>query len=446
MRTGPVPRGEGGEESGRLLVANLGFEDELRAWAAGSPASPGTEGLSVGARRTAAAAGTLLRVFARDGDRLWLPASVNLDRLGRSGLLAALPVPALETGPVEELAPAARVLAWGESPSVARLRALNGRNVGGVDARVTGSGGPARATLRSERLASTLPLHEVVWHLEPPPSEVVARVAHRAFCLELARELGLALPGARMVDGPEELEEHLRTGSAAGEGAWVVKAPYSAAGRERLLGTGLDLLRPGRRRRRLEGLFTRHGSLLFEPWVRRLADFGCTGLVTRTTIRLAGHHRLEVDERGAFRGIALSRKAQEAEDAPGLASEEQNILEATFHAVAARLQTAGYNGPVGLDAYRWRTPEGTDRFHPLGELNPRITVGLVARSLAERLADTAEGDAGPDPPRRLHLVLAPSGPPGAHPLLAPASDGSPGAWISLPVSGGDPPDEQTSTA
>lgn len=430
--------GGGGEEgSGRLIVANLGFEDELRAAAADAPAGPGTGGLSGAARRTAAAAGTLLRAFAGDGDRLWLPAPVDPHRLGRSGPLDPLPVPALETGPLDERPPAPRVLAWGESPAVARLRARGAGKAAERGKGTEGSGGSVSAA-RARKDGGEPPLHEAVWHLEPAPPQVVIRVAHRGFCLDLADELGLVLPGARRVAGPEELEEHLRTGgAAAGQGAWVVKAPYSAAGRERLLGTGLGPLRPSRKRRRLEGLFTRHGSLLFEPWVRRVADFGCTGLLTGTTVRLAGIHRLEVDERGTFRGIALHRKTEEGMDAHDLAGEEQDALEATFHAVAARLQATGYTGPLGLDAYRWRTPDGATRFHPLGELNPRLTFGLVARALAGRLA---AADAVPEDGTRqwpqappgdgVRLVVGRRAPEGDSPLVHPGPDGAPGAWLT----------------
>lgn len=390
---------------GRRILANLEVEEDLRRGARkpgsgarrdGVPGSgePGNA-LSAAARRTAASAGTLLRAFAAGDDRLWLPAPVAAERLGRIG---GLPEPELEDGALETLEPVRRVLAWGESPRTAEVRERWGAvSDGGLD--------PLRA-----------PVHQAVWHVAPAPPAAVARVAHRRFCLELARELDLGLPGARMVRDPAEIEDHLRrSGAASGRGRWVVKAPYSAAGRERLVGSGPEVLRDPRDRRRLEELFRRHGSLLFEPWVERFADFGCAGLVTPQGVRFAGSHRLEVDERGVFRGVVVARHGS---GVPGLTSDEGEALEGTFHEVAGSLAAAGYTGPVGLDAYRWRAPDGRVRFHPMGEINPRLTFGLVARALAERV----KGDAA-------RLVLGRRAPAGALTLLHPSSDGSPGAWL-----------------
>ncbi|HEX6200782.1 MAG TPA: hypothetical protein VF150_10990, partial [Thermoanaerobaculia bacterium] len=218
--------------------------------------------------------------------------------------------------------------------------------------------------------------------------DVVARVAHRGFCLDLARELGIARPGARMVSDPAERETWLAAGgAAAGAERWVAKAPWSAAGRERHVGGSPRELRDPAVRRRLERLLERHGALLAEPWVERSADFGCAGLVTSAGVRLASVHRQEVDRAGRFRGIApLPAAGGEPGLGSGLLPGERDLLESTFHAAADRLRAAGYAGPFGIDAFRWRPPAGGERLHPLCELNPRLTFGLVARAAADRAA------------------------------------------------------------
>jgi hypothetical protein len=40
-------------------------------------------------------------------------------------------------------------------------------------------------------------------------------------------------------------------------------------------------------------------------------------------------------------------------------------------------------GPFGIDAWRHRLPDGTLALNPLGEINARMTFGLVAWALEE---------------------------------------------------------------
>ncbi len=288
------PKADGGadESAGepRLIVANLGWEEEL---AGGT--RPGERALSRRARSVVASAAGRLRLLARDGDRLWVPDAEGSEEVVPEPVPGLrLPRVRLETGRVSAIAPATEVLAWGESPAVAALR-RGSRPSGGTS-------------------ANHGPLHEALWSLPPAPPEVAAACHHRAFALAASealqearpREEGWALPGARMVASVGELERHLAAGgAAAGGGRWVVKSPWSAAGRGRHLGTGPGDLREPVVRRRVERLLERHGSLLFEPWVERLADFGAAALVTPVGLRWVGVHGQEVDGRGVFAAIRL---------------------------------------------------------------------------------------------------------------------------------------------
>jgi hypothetical protein len=382
----------GGGPAFRRILANLDFEEELRGrFGPGGPA----RALSAAARRAAAEAALGLRVFARDGDRLWLPGPVRAGKgpgggVGGAEPPAGLPKVVVEGGAPDALPPARRVLAWGEGPRVAALRERWGAEVP-LPGQV-----PDQAPGEDERRALAEPLHDAVWHVPPPAPEAVARVAHRGFCLDLARELGVALPGARMVSDLAELEAWLTAGGAApGGGRWVTKAPWSAAGRERHVAGSPAELRDPAVRRRLDRLLERHGALLAEPWVERSADFGCSGLVTAAGVRLASVHRQEVDRAGRFRGFPpLPSAGGDPGLGSGLLPAERDHLESAFHAAADRLRAAGYAGPFGIDAFRWRPSGGGERFHPLCELNPRLTFGLVARAAAERTAPGRGGARG----------------------------------------------------
>ncbi|HEX3556065.1 MAG TPA: hypothetical protein VIA62_22840 [Thermoanaerobaculia bacterium] len=312
---------------------------------------------------TVSGLGTLLRAFAQDGDRLWTPAPVDPERVLEA---PGLPRPILESGPLPELPPVDEVLAWGADSAIA------------------------------------------------------ATVHHRAFCLELAEELGCALPGARMVESLPDLDRVLS--SARAPRSWVVKAPLSASGRGRYIERRGPEISDPKSRRTLERLFERHGPLLFEPWMDRTADFGVSALLTETGLRVVGIHGQRVDVKGQFAGIDLQ---------PVLSAAERDRLLETVESVAAALRRAGYAGPFGIDAWRYRKDSGEEILHPLGEINARMTFGRVAWTLAERVEGAVRLLFGRD---------LPSPEPGTAeilPLLAPGKQGI-AAWLEI-LSPGKPP-------
>ena len=301
----------------RRILANLLCEDEL----AGRRASPPRSVLETVARMA-----PLLRVFAREGDRLWSPA----------------PGPGLESGPLRALPPADEVLAWCETPAAREHR-----------------GGPRRPAA----IDWDAPLHELVWRLPTPSPAVVAAVHHRAFHLQVAESIGCALPGSRVVESLPELDRALRDAPES----WVVKAPLSASGRSRYIDRNGPSLSDPKSRRTVERLFDHHGPLLFEPWMDRTEDFGVSALLG-PELRIVGIHGQKIDRKGQFGEINLT---------PDLSSQDRDLLLRTVEAVAEKLREAGYVGPFGIDAWRYRTAAGTV-LHPLGEINARMTFGLVA--------------------------------------------------------------------
>jgi hypothetical protein len=105
--------------------------------------------------------------------------------------------------------------------------------------------------------------------------------------------------------------------------------------------------------------------------MERTADFGGCALLTRSGLRVLGFHRQAVDLKGQFAGVELIPEAP------------AGMMEAVEGAGRA-LERAGYAGPFGIDAWEYRGPGGSLAFNPLGEINARMTFGLVARAAAER--------------------------------------------------------------
>jgi hypothetical protein len=384
----------------RRLAANLDAEEH---WARLEPRfadhpgpRPARPPLARAAIEAAAGFGTLMRVLARPEDRLHTLAPVDPERLVPIDGVPCEEVAevVLESGAVDDDLP---VLPWAWAPPWA--------GPSGDDA--------ARA-------------------------EVAARVNDRRFGLELARELGVADPLARCFDGPEALAEHL-DGPAADIRQWVLKAPFSTAGRSRFVhrpepseapADVRQLIRPPAIRR----LFRQHGSLVFEPWHRRTLDLGLLfeimegdpGKWRRTTARL---HRLHVDALGRFRGIELDPSEPWLDRDQW--DEHRRRLEEVADGVGRALGEAGYRGPVGVDLWLHQAEGSEDPLlHPLGEINARLSFGWLARAWARALG-TEKG----------RLIL------GSRPevekdgdgaqlrtLLRPDSAGRGGAWFVVPGS------------
>ncbi len=220
----------------------------------------------------------------------------------------------------------------------------------------------------------------------------------RSRTLAIAGALGVALPGARVVGSLAELDAHLAGFAGATTRPWICKARWTAAGRDRARGAGGTV--GGELRAQIGRMFERFGSLVFEPWLDRVADYGVCGEITDGgEIAIAAPHRLLTDPRGGFLGIELAPAIDRAIALP---------LHAVAHAAATRLAAqTGYRGPFAIDAFVYRDG-GVHHLHPLCELNARYSFGWIARGLARRLGIRRLGF---DPP-----------PPGATVLIAPGDD------------------------
>lgn len=164
--------------------------------------------------------------------------------------------------------------------------------------------------------------------------------------------------------------------------SWVLKAPLSASGRNRYIEKDGPGLADPKARRTVERLFEVHGALLFEPWMDRIADFGVSAILTSQELRIVGIHGQRVDRKGQFAGIDLE---------PELTETERGALLRTAKAVSGFLRAAGYVGPFGIDAWTYKAADGAVLLNSLGEINARMTFGLVAWALAELLQSTSGG-------------------------------------------------------
>lgn len=408
----------------RLLIANLDCEQDF-AYARAPRRLPRM------VRARISAAGTLMAALGQPGDALWTPEPVAAERT----LLARARGLELLAGALPPVGDFAEILAWGETFAVAKLRSASAhRDPDGQDARTDEL--PKGRT--SDWPAS-------LWRLRPAP-EVARQCNDRRYAFALNHRLSRLLPGAAILDSVAELEAHLRAGGhqhgrlpgsdadgpASDQRTWVLEAPFSASGRFRLRRRGAVLSDAARTRARR--LFDTFGQLIFQPWVERVVDVGCAGLVTgAATWTNIGQHVLTSDAAGVFRGIVVSRApgSTPADSLPpdlrAIGARALGECRAIVPEIARQLATDGYRGPFGIDGFAYRAPDGTVRIYPLCEINARLTFGALVHHLAKerdlhRCRLTLEP--GPDTDSQTPESEVPG-----VPLLAPNGTDRIGAWL-----------------
>jgi hypothetical protein len=132
---------------------------------------------------------------------------------------------------------------------------------------------------------------------------------------------------------------------------------------------------------------SQQGIVFIEPWVNRLEEVGiqCQIPVTgKGSPIIVGTTKLVSDDAGQYRGSWFTDPPEVALDFGGLC--EFSVLKAT-----ERLQQLGYFGPVGIDALRYRLPDGTIGLRPLQDINARWTMGRLALGWRRRFPQAKFG-------------------------------------------------------
>lgn len=200
-----------------------------------------------------------------------------------------------------------------------------------------------------------------------PPAHVLRKVNHRAF----AHDLGQALPSARFVWSQSELLQALGDSRALAEVSiernWLLKRPLGYAGRGRRKVASATLSEPDRVW--IEAALRLGDGLAVEPFVERVLDSGLHGFLEADGAWTLGRPTVQtIDPSGTWLSTTVAT--------PGdLSPLEVELLTQAGASTAKALSQAGYFGPFGLDAFRWRAPDGTLHFQPRCEVNARYSMG-----------------------------------------------------------------------
>ncbi len=366
----------------RLFVGNFHFEHELTAVAGWHP--------SAALRRMSADRVVSWISLAEDGDLIWTPEPISEDfwnSLAKQGLPRVRGVVDLDSVAIN----VREVVPWGWS---ARIRAINGTTA-------------------------------------QPSDSSVRQGNSREWSFAMEHELGVALIGAMRLERMDDLAEAVRRsasefGEPVADHAWIVKANFGMAARERLLGRGPTLTPP--QQSWLSRRLGADGAVYFEPWLLRRAEVGIQWTLPplgQGAPKLEGVTPLLCDSQGGYRGSEFSLDVSIPHD-------WQRAVE-VCEQVAKRLQALGYFGPLGIDAAIYEDSAGTAHVRPLQDINARHTMGRLALGFRRLLRSGERGvwrhgrSAEPTPPATIEPVREID-------LTPPLVGGTPpthGSWLCI---------------
>ena len=141
-------------------------------------------------------------------------------------------------------------------------------------------------------------------------------------------------------------------------------------------------------------------QVVIEPWLERALDFSVQLEMGPRNLKLCGYTGLINDCKGQFqanwaaanygRRISANVAALFREPAD-ISGRLQRFYGDILSLLEAELQRAGYVGPVGIDAFVYRTPQGDCRLKPVVEINPRYTMGRLTLELMKQTCPGSRG-------------------------------------------------------
>lgn len=203
-------------------------------------------------------------------------------------------------------------------------------------------------------------------------------LSHRRMSVEIIRRLDGDYPmpvettDARTVVGLER----------ANPGCYV-KSPWSGSGRGVFCARSLDedaLLR------RAEGIIHRQGSVMVERGLDKVADFAALFHSDGTKTEFRGLSVFATEARGMYSGNVVAPQDYLWERIAGYVDREElcRIIERE-EAILTQLIGDGYRGWMGVDMMVYSAGDGY-RIMPCVELNLRMTMGVAAMKIGEKLS------------------------------------------------------------
>lgn len=200
------------------------------------------------------------------------------------------------------------------------------------------------------------------------------------------RGVGYCLPPLPCIlRTPQEVEAYVNSQPAS-----MLKSPWSSSGR------GVGAVRGGYdavTARSASGIIGKQGYIMGERLQEKVCDLAMEFYSDGKQVRFAGYSLFETDSRGAYQGnILATNDAIEQQLASFVTVDTLHVTRQAIESVLTPLIAPLYTGYLGIDMIVYRNETGEALLHPCIELNLRMSMGMVARIIADRyLSPRAQG-------------------------------------------------------
>lgn len=220
--------------------------------------------------------------------------------------------------------------------------------------------------------------------------ETLRQLSHRRTSVSILKELHSEGLFSGELPTEARSREEIMEYSLSHPGGFYMKSPWSSTGRGVIASAGIAESEIGRRG---EGIVRHQGSVMLEPALDRIRDFAMLFTAGDEGCRFAGFSLFN-NETNAYSGNRLlsdNEIREEIATAGGPAAYLDSLKE-KLPAIMDRIVGKNYEGYFGIDMMVYRDIDGSTGIAPCIELNLRMTMGVVAHTLREKIL--AEGVRG----------------------------------------------------
>lgn len=203
-------------------------------------------------------------------------------------------------------------------------------------------------------------------------------LSHRRMSIRILQELGADYPlPTETTDANVAVElERLNPGC-------FIKSPWSGSGRGVFCASSLD---ETALRKRVEGIIHRQGSVMIERGLDKRLDFAALFHAGNSRVVFKGWSVFKAEARGMYSGnIVAPQDTLKATISEFIDSETLDSITARLETILTDLLGTAYDGWLGIDMMAY-CENGTMKLMPCVELNLRMTMGVAAMKICERLS------------------------------------------------------------
>lgn len=184
-------------------------------------------------------------------------------------------------------------------------------------------------------------------------------------------------PMPEVLHSGDEVKQYI-----ASQPATILKSPWSSSGRGVWsISNGCD----NSTMRYAESVIRKQGYIMGERLQDKVVDLAMEFESDGTRVVFAGYSLFMTDERGAYQGNLLASNSEiERQLTTYIPTEHLHATRQALEKILTNLVAPHYTGYMGIDMILYRNAEGNVVLHPCIELNLRMSMGMVARIIADR--------------------------------------------------------------